>query len=152
MNYKLKPSKIIDFWYILGLLLITAATIGISLLFSSNVFAVLSIISAIFTIIKFTSSTSPIYTISDGQLKIEDGTWLKKEEFIELFRVQDISTSSFFLFNWFKIGKITLITNDKTCPKLEMEYIKNYKNIAEKIRQETIKARKENNIQEIDLE
>jgi len=152
MNYKLKPSKIIDFWSILGLSLATVVTIGISLFFSSTTFAVLAVVSAICIVFKSMSSTSPIYIISDGQLKIEDGTWLKKEEFIELFRVQDISTSSFFLFNWFKIGKITLITNDKTCPKVEMKYIKNYKNMAKKIRQEVLKARKENNIQEIDLE
>jgi len=152
MNWRGRPSKISDFWSIILIVTCLTASIGISLLFTSTTFVILSIIFAVCLIFKLLDAPSPLYELSEGQLKIKDGTLFKKEEFIELFRVKDISTSSIFLFDWFKLGKITLITNDATCPKVVMKHIKNYKNIADLIRKETLKARKENNMQEIDIE
>lgn len=152
MEWKGRPSKIRDFWSMLAILAVTAAAFGISLLFSSTTFGVLGAIFAVCLIIKFLDPPSPSYNVSDGQLTIEDGKIFKDREFVELFRVKDISTSSIFFLDWFKIGKITLITNDATCPKVVMKFIKNYENVAADIRKEVLKTRKQNNMQEIDIE
>ena len=127
-------------------------TFALSLFLNSTTLSMFGVIFAICLLYKIWDDPSPSYIIRDGQLIIEDGTIVIQQERIELFRVKDISASSNLLLNLFKIGTITLFTTDKSCPKVKLKYIKNYKQMAENIRKEVLRAKKYNNTQEIDIE
>lgn len=150
--WKGRPSKICDIPHIALLFTLASVSFALSLFFNSITFGVIGIVVSFCFLLKIWDAPSPAYAISNKELKISKGTIFKKEERIELFRIKDISTSSIFFLNWIKIGKINLLTTDSTSPQVIMKYIKNYKDVANLIRKEVLEARKENNIQEIDME
>lgn len=150
MNFR--PSKMSDMPNVFITALLLSSSVFLCIFFSSVSFGILSIFFFFSLLFFVLDSPSPNYTIVDGELIIQQGTIWKKNEHIELFRIKDISTSSNLILNLFDIGNIHILTTDTTCPKLSIKIVKKYKNIAEFIRKETLIARKNNNIQEIDLE
>jgi len=150
-TWKDNPSRIVYAPAIMLAFLLMSGAIALSIFFNLVPFVALAALFALYLLFKICGKPSPTYMIKDGQLIVEEGTIRKKHEYIELFRVRDISSSSNLFFNCIKIGKINLITTDSTSPKLEIKYIKNYKKVADLIRKEVLKAKKENNIQEIEI-
>ena len=149
---KFKPSKMSDIPNIFLTVILLFSSVFLYLFFDSVSFGVLGVFFFFCLLFFILDKTSPSYIIEDGQLIVEHGTIWKKNEYIELFRVKDISTSSNILLNLFNIGNINVVTTDSTCPELSIKMVKDYKNIAEIIRKKGLIARKDNNMQEIDIE
>ena len=97
------------------------------LLFASFMFNEFSLIINVITLMIFIRMIYGIiyyklvkYVLFADRFKVESGVFSKKTDFLELYRVEDISTSEPFILRLFKLEHIVLYTNDVTTPQVNI--------------------------------
>lgn len=86
---------------------------------------ILTIIYAAFSFYKFHFLLSFSYKVTNEQIIIQYGVFGKAINFIELYRVKDISIQQTFLDRIFNLANITIVSFDAAEPMLIMKGIKN---------------------------
>lgn len=92
-----------------------------------------------------------IYSISETRLFIEKGLVKTTYDETQLYRVVDVQVSRNLIQKMCDTGSIRVVTRDRESPEIILKNIKNCIKIKEKLVELVEKARKENQIQEINL-
>ena len=86
------------------------------------------------------------YTLTPSKLLMEMGFFKRNEEETRLYRITDISLSRTFFERLFKLGTITLVSNDMSTPDIVLKHIKNSKTVKAVLSQSVEKARRANGV------
>ena len=92
-----------------------------------------------------------IYELTDQIYREKTGVLSQKIEELELYRVRDYSVDKPFLMRLFGLGNLTLITSDKTNPRVYMRAIRNVENVRDIFRKHVEEARKATGTKEVDF-
>tara|TARA_X000000950_G_C13781108_1_gene605118 strand:+ start:410 stop:808 length:399 start_codon:yes stop_codon:yes gene_type:complete len=92
-----------------------------------------------------------IYELTDQIYREKTGILSQKIEELELYRVRDYSVDKPFLMRLFGLGNLTLITSDKTNPRVYMRAIRNVENVRDIFRKHVEEARKATGTKEVDF-
>ena len=92
-----------------------------------------------------------IYELTDQIYREKTGVLSQKIEELELYRVRDYSFDKPFLMRLFGLGNLTLITSDKTNPRVYMRAIRNVENVRDTFRKHVEEARKATGTKEVDF-
>lgn len=153
MKISLKPTmlyckmKILQYGIVIGLL------VGISFYFPSVTYLkyILGMLSLFFTAMgfyKYMYLRSIDYEIEDGQIKYTHGILSRTTEYLELFRVRDLSKKRGLIDQVIGTMLLEIVSSDKSHPIFRMEGIPSSLS-AELIRKEVIIARSKNKIFEV---
>ncbi len=86
------------------------------------------------------------YALSDDRIFLEKGLLNMNEEEVQLYRVRDISLSITLWQRIFGMGTITVQSNDKTHPTLEIKNVLHPREVKELIHDQVESVRKERNV------
>ena len=86
------------------------------------------------------------YALSDDRLFLEQGLLNMNQEEVQLYRVRDISLSINLWQRIFGMGTITIQSNDKTHPTLEIKNILHPREVKELIHDQVESVRQERNV------
>lgn len=73
------------------------------------------------------------YALSDDRLFLETGCFSIRDEEVVLYRVRDISMKRTLWQRMFGVGTVTVISSDKSAPKVELKNIKKPREVKEMI-------------------
>ena len=71
------------------------------------------------------------YALSEDRLFLETGLFNIKDEEVVLYRVRDISMRRTFGQRFFGVGTVTVISSDKSMPKIELKNVKKPRDVKE---------------------
>ena len=71
------------------------------------------------------------YALSEDRLFLETGFFNIKDEEVVLYRIRDISMKRTFGQRIFRVGTITVVSSDKTCPQVELKNVKKPREVKE---------------------
>ena len=92
-----------------------------------------------------------IFELTSDRFRTKIGILSQKVDELELYRVRDYEVFKPFLLRLFGLGNLTLITSDKTHPKIEMKAIKNPEIVLELFRKNVEISRKKTGTKEVDF-
>lgn len=92
-----------------------------------------------------------IYELTEERFRIKTGILSQTIEELELYRVRDYTVEKPFIMRLFGLGNLTLITSDKTNPKIYLYAIKNVENIRDLFRKNVEATRKKTGTKEVDF-
>ena len=92
-----------------------------------------------------------IFELTSDRFRTKIGILSQKVDELELYRVRDYEVFKPFLLRLFGLGNLTLITSDKTHPKIEMKAIKNPEMVLELFRKNVEISRKKTGTKEVDF-
>ena len=92
-----------------------------------------------------------IFELTNDRFRTKIGILSQKVDELELYRVRDYEVFKPFLLRLFGLGNLTLITSDKTHPKIEMKAIKNPEIVLELFRKNVEISRKKTGTKEVDF-
>jgi uncharacterized membrane protein YdbT with pleckstrin-like domain len=116
---------------------------GTALLYAGLALAAFGALSSLVRVIK---TASIRWKISNQRIETERGILSKKIEVVELFRVEDISYSQSIFERILNEAKITIISMDKTTPKLVIAGLTGHRELYEKLRAAVDKRRRESRV------
>lgn len=91
------------------------------------------------------------YRISNYRIDYEKGLLGKKIETLELWHVDDIEFEQSFFDRIMGVGKITVFSNDKTTPKLELKGLPNPRPLFESLKQRVIAVKRQRGVIKMDI-
>jgi membrane protein YdbS with pleckstrin-like domain len=143
-------------WTLLGLALIAAPILW--RVFSSKgewpnwiVTIVCFILGVLFLLIPVLVVKQLRYRISNYRIDYEKGLLGKKIETLELWHVDDIEFEQSFFDRVMGVGKITVFSNDKTTPKLELKGLPNPRPLFESLKQRVIAVKRQRGVIKMDI-
>ncbi|MBR6916407.1 MAG: PH domain-containing protein [Clostridia bacterium] len=71
------------------------------------------------------------YALSEDRLFLETGFFSIKDEEVVLYRIRDISMKRNLWQRMFGVGTVTVISSDKSAPKIELKNVKKPKDVKE---------------------
>ena len=71
------------------------------------------------------------YALSEDRLFLETGFFNIKDEEVVLYRIRDISMKRTLGQRIFGVGTITVVSSDKSCPKVELKNVKKPRDVKE---------------------
>lgn len=89
----------------------------------------------VFLIYKYIKLRRTIYTITGEQLKKAEGVFTRDEDYIELYRVVDFAERKNLLQQLFGIKTVTIMSGDRTTPKLSVQGVKDNTDLVTIIRE-----------------
>ena len=92
-----------------------------------------------------------IYELTDQIYREKTGILSQKIEELELYRIRDYSIYKPFLMRLFGLGNLTLITSDKTSPRVYINAIRNVEEVRDIFRKHVEEARKATDTKEVDF-
>lgn len=107
--------------------------------------------TVIIPLIVYLKTRFTIYELTDQIYREKTGILSQKIEELELYRVRDYSVDKPFLMRLFGLGNLTLITSDKTNPRVYMRAIRNVENVRDIFRKHVEEARKATGTKEVDF-
>ena len=107
--------------------------------------------TVIIPLIVYLKTRFTIYELTDQIYREKTGILSQKIEELELYRVRDYSVDKPFLMRLFGLGNLTLITSDKTNPRVYMRAIRNVENVRDIFRKHVEQARKATGTKEVDF-
>lgn len=107
--------------------------------------------TVIIPLIVYLKTRFTIYELTDQIYREKTGILSQKIEELELYRVRDYSVEKPFLMRLFGLGNLTLITSDKTNPRVYMRAIRNVENVRDIFRKHVEEARKATGTKEVDF-
>ena len=102
-------------------------------------------------IYRYLNTRFRIYSFSDERFFIKSGILSQSIEEIELYRIRDYSIFKPFLLRIFGLGNLTIISSDKSTPRITMVGIKEPEMVMDLLRGFVEKSRKKSGTQEIDF-
>jgi membrane protein YdbS with pleckstrin-like domain len=91
------------------------------------------------------------YRISNYRIDYEKGLLGKKIETLELWHVDDIEFQQSFFDRIMGVGKITVFSNDKTTPRLELKGLPNPRPLFESLKQRVIAVKRQRGVIKMDI-
>ena len=91
------------------------------------------------------------YRISNYRIDYEKGLLGKKIETLELWHVDDIEFQQSFFDRIMGVGQITVFSNDKTTPRLELKGLPNPRPLFESLKQRVIAVKRQRGVIKMDL-
>lgn len=91
------------------------------------------------------------YRISNYRIDFERGLLSKRIDTLELWHVDDISFQQGLLDRIFNVGQITVISDDKTTPRLEIEGLPNPRPIFDSLKQRVIAVKRQRGVIKMDV-
>ena len=102
-------------------------------------------------LIYYLKTRTTIYELTDQIYKEKTGILSQKIEEVELYRVRDYTIEKPFLMRIFGLGNLTLITSDKTNPRVYMRAIKDVESVKDTFRKHVEETRKLTGTKEVDF-
>tara|TARA_B100000700_G_scaffold331722_1_gene467567 strand:- start:44367 stop:44894 length:528 start_codon:yes stop_codon:yes gene_type:complete len=81
-----------------------------------------------FIIYRIVYTITKKYEFNENRLIMKEGVFIRKTDYIELFRIKDIEIVEPLLLRLFRSCNVVFYTTDKSHPKLKLTYLKNFKN------------------------
>jgi membrane protein YdbS with pleckstrin-like domain len=91
------------------------------------------------------------YRISNYRIDYEKGLLGKKIETLELWHVDDIEFQQSFFDRIMGVGQITVFSNDKTTPRLELKGLPNPRPLFESLKQRVIAVKRQRGVIKMDI-
>jgi membrane protein YdbS with pleckstrin-like domain len=91
------------------------------------------------------------YRISNYRIDFERGLLGKRIETMELWHVDDLEFQQSFFDRLMGVGQITVFSNDKTTPKLELKGLPNPRPLFESLKQRVIAVKRQRGVIKMDL-
>jgi membrane protein YdbS with pleckstrin-like domain len=91
------------------------------------------------------------YRISNYRIDYEKGLLGKRIETLELWHVDDIEFQQSFFDRIMGVGQITVFSNDKTTPRLELRGLPNPRPLFESLKQRVIAVKRQRGVIKMDL-
>ena len=102
-------------------------------------------------IIVYLKTRFTIYELTSDRLIEKTGVLSQKIQETELYRVRDYTVHKPFIMRLFGLGNLTLITSDKTSPRINLKAITNVENVRDLFRKHVEEARKKTGTKEVDF-
>ena len=93
-----------------------------------------------------------VYEVTDQRIKLKTGILNQEIDECELYRVRDYKIVKPFFQRIFGLGKIELVTSDRSNSSINLNGIKNPENLYDLIRDNVEKIRRKTGTREIDVE
>ena len=93
-----------------------------------------------------------VYEVTDQRIKLKTGILNQEIEECELYRVRDYKIVKPFFQRIFGLGKIELVTSDRSNSSINLNGIKNPENLYDLIRDNVEKIRRKTGTREVDVE
>ena len=93
-----------------------------------------------------------VYEVTDQRIKLKTGILNQEIDECELYRVRDYKIVKPFFQRIFGLGKIELVTSDRSNSSINLNGIKNPENLYDLIRDNVEKTRRKTGTTEIDVE
>ena len=93
-----------------------------------------------------------VYEVTDQRIKLKTGILNQEIEECELYRVRDYKIVKPFFQRIFGLGKIELVTSDRSNSSINLNGIKNPENLYDLIRDNVEKIRRKTGTREIDVD
>ena len=107
--------------------------------------------TVILPLIVYLRTRFTIYELTEERFREKTGILSQTIEELELYRVRDYTVEKPFLMRLFGLGNLTLITSDKTNPKIYLYAIKNVENVRDLFRKNVEATRKKTGTKEVDF-
>tara|TARA_Y100000588_G_C14048632_1_gene836119 strand:- start:104 stop:502 length:399 start_codon:yes stop_codon:yes gene_type:complete len=107
--------------------------------------------TVILPLIVYLRTRFTIYELTEERFREKTGILSQTIEELELYRVRDYSVEKPFIMRLFGLGNLTLITSDKTNPKIYLYAIKNVENVRDLFRKNVEATRKKTGTKEVDF-
>ena len=105
-----------------------------------------------FPIIIYLKTRFTIYEVTDQRIKLKTGILSQEIDECELYRVRDYKIVKPFFQRIFGLGKIELVTSDRSNSNINLNGIKDPENLYNLIRDNVEKIRRKTGTREIDVE
>ena len=103
-------------------------------------------------IIIYLKTRFTVYEVTDQRIKLKTGILNQEIDECELYRVRDYKIVKPFFQRIFGLGKIELVTSDRSNLSINLNGIKNPENLYDLIRDNVEKIRRKTGTREIDVE
>ena len=103
-------------------------------------------------IIIYLKTRFTVYEVTDQRIKLKTGILSQEIDECELYRVRDYKIVKPFFQRIFGLGKIELVTSDRSNSSINLNGIKNPENLYDLIRDNVEKIRRKTGTREIDVE
>lgn len=103
-------------------------------------------------IIIYLKTRFTVYEVTDQRIKLKTGILNQEIDECELYRVRDYKIVKPFFQRIFGLGKIELVTSDRSNTSINLNGIKNPENLYDLIRDNVEKIRRKTGTREIDVE
>ena len=103
-------------------------------------------------IIIYLKTRFTVYEVTDQRIKLKTGILNQEIDECELYRVRDYKVVKPFFQRIFGLGKIELVTSDRSNPNINLNGIKNPEILYNLIRDNVEKIRRKTGTREIDVE
>ena len=103
-------------------------------------------------IIIYLKTRFTVYEVTNQRIKLKTGILNQEIEECELYRVRDYKIVKPFFQRIFGLGKIELVTSDRSNSSINLNGIKNPENLYDLIRDNVEKIRRKTGTREIDVE
>ena len=107
--------------------------------------------TVILPLIAYLRTRFTIYELTEERFREKTGILSQTIEELELYRVRDYTVEKPFIMRLFGLGNLTLITSDKTNPKIYLYAIKNVENVRDLFRKNVETSRKKTGTKEVDF-
>ena len=107
--------------------------------------------TVILPLIVYLRTRFTIYELTEERFREKTGILSQTIEELELYRVRDYSVEKPFIMRLFGLGNLTLLTSDKTNPKIYLYAIKNVENVRDLFRKNVEATRKKTGTKEVDF-
>ena len=102
-------------------------------------------------IIVYLKTRFTIYELSTERFIEKTGVLSQKIQEIELYRVRDYTIHKPFIMRLFGLGNLTLVTSDKSSPRIHLKAISNVENVRDMFRKQVEESRKKTGTKEVDF-
>ena len=103
-------------------------------------------------IIIYLKTRFTVYEVTDQRIKLKTGILSQEIDECELYRVRDYKIVKPFFQRIFGLGKIELVTSDRSNSSINLNGIKNPENLYDLIRDNVEKTRRKTGTREVDVE
>jgi membrane protein YdbS with pleckstrin-like domain len=122
-----------------------------SFFWSAAIFGGVALIALINIAIAYYHLRTIEYVVTNQRVRIISGIFSKEIQEIELFRVKDTSANQSFFLRLFGLGTITILSGDKSIPRLVLSGVPQAIELREKLRQEVMILRQRFGVREVDV-
>ena len=107
--------------------------------------------TVILPLIVYLRTRFTIYELTEERFREKTGILSQTIEELELYRVRDYTVEKPFIMRLFGLGNLTLLTSDKTNPKIYLYAIKNVESVRDLFRKNVEATRKKTGTKEVDF-
>lgn len=103
-----------------------------------------------FALWRYLQVRTTVYTLTRERLVCKQGILQRTSDEVELYRIKDYTIVAPFLYRWFGLSDLVLITSDQTHPTVKLQGITNALHVKELIRNQVEVLRTRKGVREID--